>query len=232
MISPKQVVVVKEVQVPAPAPDPKTVVAAKTPGAEDKKSPAIDDKDLPPREGGKDGKEAKDGKDGKEGKDRSHRSSRGKQGHQEGGAGVVATTRRPPRRRPDRGAPASRPKGSLDDLLAGATKTQRRRRPSQGGRGQEGRGRRRRGRRTAREERARRGSERCSAKVQACYNQFKVPGTAMVTVVIAKSGKVTSSTVTGKFAGTPTGTCVEAAVKTASFPPSDGFTTPYPFQLK
>ena len=60
-------------------------------------------------------------------------------------------------------------------------------------------------------------------KVQACYNQFKVPGTAMVTVVIGKSGKVTSATVTGKFAGTPTGTCVEAAVKTASFPPSDGF---------
>ena len=69
-------------------------------------------------------------------------------------------------------------------------------------------------------------------KVQACYNQFKVPGMAMVNVVIGKSGKVTSSTVTGKFAGTPTGACVEKAVKTASFPPSDGFTTPYPFQLK
>jgi hypothetical protein len=68
--------------------------------------------------------------------------------------------------------------------------------------------------------------------VTACYNQFKVPGTAMVNVVIGKSGKVTSATVTGKFAGTPTGTCVEAAVKTATFPPSDGFTTPYPFQLK
>ena len=26
--------------------------------------------------------------------------------------------------------------------------------------------------------------------------------------------------------------CVEQAVKTASFPPSDGLTTPYPFQLK
>jgi hypothetical protein len=54
----------------------------------------------------------------------------------------------------------------------------------------------------------------------------------MVNVVIGKSGKVTSAAVTGKFAGTPTGQCVEAAVKTASFPPSDGFTTPYPFQLK
>ena len=69
-------------------------------------------------------------------------------------------------------------------------------------------------------------------KISACYNQFKVPGTAMVNVVIAKNGKVTKADVTGKFAGTPTGTCVEAAVKTASFPPSDGFSTPYPFQLK
>ena len=51
-------------------------------------------------------------------------------------------------------------------------------------------------------------------------------------VVIGKSGRVSSATVSGKFAGTPTGSCVERAVKTASFPPSDGFTTPYPFQLK
>ena len=69
-------------------------------------------------------------------------------------------------------------------------------------------------------------------KVNACYNQYKVPGMAMVNVVIGKSGKVSSATVTGKFAGTPTGTCVEKAVKSASFPPSDGLSTPYPFQLK
>jgi hypothetical protein len=69
-------------------------------------------------------------------------------------------------------------------------------------------------------------------KVGDCYNQFKVPGMAMVNVVIGKSGHVTSATVSGKFAGTPTGSCVEKAVKSASFPPSDGFTTPYPFQLK
>ena len=42
-------------------------------------------------------------------------------------------------------------------------------------------------------------------KVAACYNEFKVQGMAMVNVVIGKSGKVTSATVTGKFAGTPTG---------------------------
>ena len=69
-------------------------------------------------------------------------------------------------------------------------------------------------------------------KVAACYNEFKVQGMAMVNVVIGKTGKVTSATVTGKFAGTPTGACVEKAVKSASFPPSDGLQTPYPFQLK
>jgi predicted Zn finger-like uncharacterized protein len=69
-------------------------------------------------------------------------------------------------------------------------------------------------------------------KVANCYNQYKVPGMAMVNVVISKSGKVTSANVTGKFAGTPTGSCVEAAVKTASFPPSDGLSTPYPFNLR
>jgi hypothetical protein len=55
---------------------------------------------------------------------------------------------------------------------------------------------------------------------------------AMVNVVIAKSGKVTSAVVTGKFAGTPTGACVERAVETARFPRSDGLSTPYPFLLK
>jgi len=228
VIVPKQVVVVKEVQVPAPAPAP-TTVAAKAPGAEDKKTPTIDDKDLPPREG-KDGKEAKDGKDGK---DRSHRSSRGSSkdakkavaggGDDKKAAAPVAPIAEPPR-------PA---KGSLDDLLAGATKSSGGGggRPKVdedkkgGGGGGEGAGPLAKNSLVA-------GLNGVRPKVQACYNQFKVPGTAMVTVVIGKSGKVTSSTVTGKFAGTPTGTCVEAAVKTASFPPSDGFTTPYPFQLK
>jgi hypothetical protein len=76
------------------------------------------------------------------------------------------------------------------------------------------------------------GMKGVNGKVAACYAQFKVPGMAMVNVVIAKSGKVSSASVTGKFAGTPTGTCVESAVKTASFPPSDGLTTPYPFSLR
>jgi predicted Zn finger-like uncharacterized protein len=76
------------------------------------------------------------------------------------------------------------------------------------------------------------GMNSVKGKIGDCYQQFKVPGMAMVNVVIGKSGRVSSATVSGKFAGTPTGACVEKAVKSASFPPSDGFTTPYPFQLR
>jgi predicted Zn finger-like uncharacterized protein len=76
------------------------------------------------------------------------------------------------------------------------------------------------------------GMNSVKGKISDCYQQFKVPGMAMVNVVIGKSGRVSSAIVSGKFAGTPTGSCVEKAVKSASFPPSDGLTTPYPFQLK
>jgi predicted Zn finger-like uncharacterized protein len=77
------------------------------------------------------------------------------------------------------------------------------------------------------------GMNSVKGKVNDCYNQFKVPGMAMVNVVIGKNGKISSATVTGKFAGTPTGACVERAVKSANFPPSsDGLSTPYPFNLK
>jgi predicted Zn finger-like uncharacterized protein len=233
VIVPKQVVVVKEVQVPAPAPEPKTTVAAKTAGEGDKKPTTIDDKDLPPREGGKDVKEGgKEASGSKEGREKSSRHGGSKGGSKEpkkaaaGGdekkpAGPIAAIAEPPR-------PA---KGSLDDLLNGATKTGGNRPKvsdddgKKGGGGGEGAG-------PLSKTALVAGLNGVRPKVGACYNQFKVPGTAMVTVVIGKSGKVTSATVTGKFAGTPTGTCVEAAVKTASFPPSDGFSTPYPFQLK
>jgi hypothetical protein len=70
------------------------------------------------------------------------------------------------------------------------------------------------------------------ARIAACYATFQVPGMAIVNTVIAPSGNVSSATVSGKFAGTPTGSCVEAAVKTATFPPSQGLTVPYPFALK
>jgi len=69
-------------------------------------------------------------------------------------------------------------------------------------------------------------------KVEACYAQYQIPGTAMVNVVVSKQGSVVTAVTTGKFARTPTGDCVAAAVTTATFPPSDGLSTPYPFVLK
>jgi hypothetical protein len=69
-------------------------------------------------------------------------------------------------------------------------------------------------------------------QVGGCFATYQVPGMAMVNVVIARSGRVSKADVTGKFAGTPTGACVERAARTARFPPSDGLMTPYPFQLR
>ena len=68
-------------------------------------------------------------------------------------------------------------------------------------------------------------------RVQACANQFKVPGTAMATISIAPGGKVSAAKVTGKFAGTPTGSCVESAAKSAKFPACQPMNFPWPFTL-
>ncbi|MGA7742267.1 MAG: GYF domain-containing protein [Polyangia bacterium] len=68
-------------------------------------------------------------------------------------------------------------------------------------------------------------------RVKECYNQYKVPGIANVSISVSKGGRVASANVTGKFAGTPSGTCVEAAAKTAKFPPCEAMSFPWPFQL-
>lgn len=68
-------------------------------------------------------------------------------------------------------------------------------------------------------------------KIQACANQFKVTGTARANISVASGGKVTSATVTGKFSGTPTGSCVETAAKSAEFPPCMPTNFPWPFTL-
>jgi predicted Zn finger-like uncharacterized protein len=231
VISPKQVVVVKEVQVPAPAPEPSKTVASKTAGAEDKKPTTIDEKDLPPRDG-QPAKEAKEGgKDEKGGKESRHHKSGSSGGGKETKkpaaseekekkpAGPIAGAAEPPKPKP----------GSLEALLNDASPTKKGPKVSddekKGGGGGEGAGALPKNALVA-------GLNGVRPKVSNCYNQFKVPGTAMVNITIGKNGKVSKAEVTGKFAGTPTGQCVEAAVKTASFPPSDGFSTPYPFQLK
>jgi hypothetical protein len=75
------------------------------------------------------------------------------------------------------------------------------------------------------------GLDAMKPRVHGCYTEFKVPGVALVTVKIGKNGKVGAANVTGKFAGTPVGACVETAVKAATFPPSDGLTAVFPFNL-
>jgi predicted Zn finger-like uncharacterized protein len=78
------------------------------------------------------------------------------------------------------------------------------------------------------------GMGKVKGKVQGCYEQFKVPGIATVAVTIAKSGKVSSASVNGSFAGTPTGDCVAKAVRGATFSPFKGAaqTINYPYSLR
>jgi hypothetical protein len=77
-----------------------------------------------------------------------------------------------------------------------------------------------------------RGMNAVKPQIARCHDAYGVPGMAMVWVVVEPSGRLSSARVTGKFADTPTGACVERAVLTARFPPSDGLTLPYPFQLR
>jgi predicted Zn finger-like uncharacterized protein len=75
------------------------------------------------------------------------------------------------------------------------------------------------------------GMQGVSPRVHDCYNQYKQAGTAMVSINVARGGRVSAATVSGKFAGTPTGTCVEAAVKGAKFPPVEAQNFQFPFAL-
>jgi predicted Zn finger-like uncharacterized protein len=78
------------------------------------------------------------------------------------------------------------------------------------------------------------GMKKIGGKVGACFDQFKVPGLAMVAVTIGKSGRVQSASVSGAFSGTPTGDCVSRAVKSATFPQFKGASQSinYPFSLR
>ena len=59
-----------------------------------------------------------------------------------------------------------------------------------------------------------------AGKAKACYAGEQ--GTAAVKLTVSPSGEVQKVTVTGQFKGTPVAACVEAAVRSASFPPWDG----------
>jgi hypothetical protein len=64
------------------------------------------------------------------------------------------------------------------------------------------------------------GMSAVNGKAQGCYKGNQ--GTATVKLTIAPSGAVTKVSVGGQFAGKPEGTCVESAVKAATFPAWDG----------
>jgi outer membrane biosynthesis protein TonB len=64
------------------------------------------------------------------------------------------------------------------------------------------------------------GMNAVSGKARACYTGTQ--GTVKFKVNISPEGKVTSVKIGGEFAGKPEGSCVESAVKSASFPPWDG----------
>jgi hypothetical protein len=65
-----------------------------------------------------------------------------------------------------------------------------------------------------------RGMNAVAARVQACFAGTQ--GLAQVRLTVAPSGQVQKVTVSGAFAGTPVGACVERAVRAATFPPWDG----------
>ncbi len=69
-------------------------------------------------------------------------------------------------------------------------------------------------------------------KLKDCFNQFKVPGVANLRLKVDPSGKVGDASVSGKFAGTPTAGCVEAAARGARFPANDGERIDYPVALR
>jgi hypothetical protein len=52
----------------------------------------------------------------------------------------------------------------------------------------------------------------------ACFEKYNVAGDAKLKVTVAADGAVVSVETKGDFAGTPTGSCVEAAVKAVVFP--------------
>jgi predicted Zn finger-like uncharacterized protein len=70
-------------------------------------------------------------------------------------------------------------------------------------------------------------------RVQACNAQYRVPGTVTVALTISRAGRIQTANVTGRFAGTPTGQCVEKAVKSATFPKFSGapVSIDYPFVM-
>ncbi|HEY4395608.1 MAG TPA: GYF domain-containing protein [Polyangia bacterium] len=220
----KPPVLVEQVQqIPAPEqPKAATPAAPAEPGA--KKPSTIAEGDLPPREGSATDAKAAEKAEREHEHEHHHGAGKGHEGSKKGDEkkSVVAAA-----------AASSEPivpkakKGSLDDLLDEATTSRK-----GGKKGSDDDSKPAPAAGPLSKSAVVAGMNSVKPKVASCYNEYKVGGMAMVNIVIGKSGKVSNATVSGKFAGTPTGGCVEKAVKSATFPPSEGLTTQYPFVLR
>jgi predicted Zn finger-like uncharacterized protein len=224
VLTTKAPVLVEQVQ-QVPAPQEPTRAAPAGTAERGAKPTTIADENLPPREGSPEARGEKPEKAEHEhhhGKGKEAKKGGGGASDEKKGAAAAVAVSEPAEKKPA--------KGSLDDLLEGAVSSRH-----GGGSGHS---------KVSDDDKpvasagplsksaVVAGMNSVKPKIAACYSEFKVQGMAMVNVAIGKNGKVSSATVSGKFAGTPTGACVEKAVKSASFPPSDGLQTPYPFQLK
>jgi hypothetical protein len=65
-------------------------------------------------------------------------------------------------------------------------------------------------------------------KIQCCHQRYRVQGVADVLITVAPDGTVIFAYVSGEFEKTPTGACVEGAVKTAVFPKFQGDPETFP----
>jgi len=71
-------------------------------------------------------------------------------------------------------------------------------------------------------------------RVRACFDRYRVPGTADMRLTISPRGRLDRAVVRGRFAGTPTGACLRQAFMTARFPRFSGppFSVTYPVFLR
>jgi hypothetical protein len=78
------------------------------------------------------------------------------------------------------------------------------------------------------------GMSAVASRAQSCYDQHGVIGHVKVKATVDPSGTVVKADATGEFAGTPTGGCVAAVARTASFPAWTGgpMTFTYGFTLQ
>lgn len=73
-----------------------------------------------------------------------------------------------------------------------------------------------------------------SALADECYDAYQIEGMATFKMVIGGNGKLAKAEQHGDFKGTPTGICLDKAMKTVTFPKSKTKTTPitYPMMLQ